>query len=77
VRREFWTIKIQRENVVLTDGPSILFMTKILNNANPQNIKNSSRIAQFRKEFIPSFAITAAFTLKTTKITNNKSVQLA
>jgi len=49
----FGTGKIQRENVVLTDGPSGLFVNKILNNANSKNFKYWSIITEFRKEFTP------------------------
>jgi hypothetical protein len=46
-------MEVQRENVVLTDGPSSLFMNKILNSAKPKNFEYWSRIVEFRKEFTP------------------------
>jgi hypothetical protein len=46
-------MKIQCENVVLTDVPSSLYMNNILNNANPKNFKYWSRIAEFPKEYAP------------------------
>jgi hypothetical protein len=49
----FGTVKIQRENVVLTDGPSDLFVNKILNNASAKSFKYWPIITEFRKEFSP------------------------
>ena len=42
-----------------------------------KKFKNLSRIAQLGKAFTPSLAMTVGFTLKTTKIANNKALKLA